>query len=107
MLLKVFGVLTPVILLAGTIGIYPTAVHGGLSQSSFYACLSSYAILTGALTMISTNAVNFADALPVFRMMKPVMDMAPEVGEQKEVVEKYSQYKEMLIILKIQRKQQL
>ena len=88
MLLKIFGVLTPVILLAGTIGIYPTAVHGGLSQSSFYAFLSSYAILTGALTMISTNAVNFADALPVFRMMKPVMDMAPEVGEQKEVVEK-------------------
>lgn len=88
LLLKVFGVLTPVILLAGTIGIYPTAVHGGLSQSSFYAFLASYAILTGALTMISTSAVNFADALPVFRMMKPVMDIAPEVSEQKEVVQR-------------------
>ena len=87
LLLKSFGVLTPVILLAGTIGIYPAAVHGGLSQSSFYAFLASYGILTGALTMISTSAVNFADALPVFRLMKPVMDMAPEVGEQKEVVQ--------------------
>ena len=88
LLLKVFGVLTPVILLAGTIGIYPAAVHESLSQSSFYAFLASYAILTGALTMISTSAVNFADALPVFRMMKPVMDIAPEVGEQKEVVQR-------------------
>lgn len=88
LLLKVFGVLTPVILLAGTIGIYPAAVHDGLSQSSFYAFLASYAILTGALTMISTSAVNFADALPVFRMMKPVMDIAPEVSEQKEVVQR-------------------
>ena len=86
-LLKVFGVLTPVILLAGTIGIYPAAVHGGISQSGFYAFLASYAILTGALTMISTSAVNFADVLPVFRLMKPVMDIVPETGEQKEAVQ--------------------
>ena len=86
--LKVFGMLTPVILLLGTIGIYPAAVHSGVSPSSFYAFLSSYAILTGALTMISASAVSFGDALPIFRMLKPVMDFVPEIGEQKEVVQK-------------------
>ena len=86
LLLKVFGVLTPVVLLLGTMGIYPVAVRTDVPASGFYAFLSSYAILTGALTMISASAVNFADALPVFRMLRPVMDFAPEIDGKKEVV---------------------
>ena len=86
LLLKVFGVLTPVVLLLGTMGIYPVAVRTDVPASCFYAFLSSYAILTGALTMISASAVNFADALPVFRMLRPVMDFAPEIDGKKEVV---------------------
>ena len=85
-LLKIFRVLTPVILLMGTIGIYPAAVNTGVSPSDFYAFLSSYAILTRALTMIGTSAVSFADALPIFRLLKPVMDFQPEIGEKKETV---------------------
>lgn len=85
-LLKIFGVLTPVILLAGTIMIYPMALRTNVSPSSFYAFLSSYAILTGAMTQISSSAVNFADALPVFSLLKPVMDLEPEIGEQKKIV---------------------
>ena len=88
LLLKVFSVLTPVILLAGTIGIYPVAVRDSVPPSSFYAFLSSYGILTGALTMISANAVGFADALPVFTLLKPIMDAAPEIGDEKEVVQR-------------------
>ena len=88
LLLKVFGVLTPAVLLLGTMGIYPIAVHTAIPPSGFYAFLSSYAILTGALTMISASAVNFADALPVFRMLKPVMDFAPEIDGKKEVVQR-------------------
>ena len=88
LLLKIFSVLTPVILLSGTIAIYPTAAYAELSQSSFYAFLSSYSILTGALTMISSNALSFADALPVFTLLKPVMDFQPEVGQKKEVVQR-------------------
>ena len=70
------------------IRIYPIAVHTAIPPSGFYAFLSSYAILTGALTMISASAVNFADALPVFRMLKPVMDFAPEIDGKKEVVQR-------------------
>ena len=85
-LLKIFGVLSPVILLAGTIVIYPAALRTDVPPSSFYAFLASYAILTGALTQISSSAVNFADALPVFSLLKPVMDLEPEIGEQKKIV---------------------
>ncbi|MBR3174901.1 MAG: ATP-binding cassette domain-containing protein [Oscillospiraceae bacterium] len=81
-------VLTPVIMLAGMILIYLTAVRANTPSADFYAFLSSYAILTGALTMISANAVSFANALPVFRALKPVMDFAPEIDEEKEVVER-------------------
>lgn len=88
LLLKVFGVLTPVLLHAGMIGIYPAAARTGISPSSFYAFLSSYAILTGALSIVSANAVSFADALPLLRELKPVMDLEPEVGGQKEVVQR-------------------
>lgn len=88
LLLKVFSVLTPVILLAGTIVIYPTAVRANTSSADFYAFLSSYAILTGAMTMISANAVSFANALPVFRVLKPVMDFTPEISGEKEVVDR-------------------
>ena len=88
LLLKVFGVLTPAVLLLGTMGIYPVAVRTAVPPSAFYAFLSSYAILTGALTMISASAVNFADALPIFRMLRPVMDFAPEIDGKKEVVQR-------------------
>ena len=87
-ILKVFGVLTPVVLLAGTICIYPMAVKTNIAQSDFYAFLSSYAILTGALTLIGSGAVGFADSLPVFSLLKPVMDFVPEIDDQKEVVQK-------------------
>ena len=88
LLLKVFGVLTPVLLLAGMIGMAPAAARAGLPPSGFCAFLASYAILTGALTTISANALGFADALTVFNVLKPVMDLEPETGGRKEVVQR-------------------
>ena len=86
-LLKIFSVLTPVILLAGTIAMYAVAASSSVSQSDFYAFLSSYSILTAALTMISYSATSFANSLPTFRVLKPVMDFEPENGGDKEVVQ--------------------
>ena len=84
--LKVFSVLTPVILLAGTIFMYLAAADAKVTQADFIAFFSSYGILTGALTTIGTNAVDFANALPVFQILKPVMDLEPENGAKKEIV---------------------
>ena len=88
LLLKVFSMLTPVIMLAGMILMYLTAFSAEVPPSSFIAFLSSYGLLTGALTMVSTNVTAFANALPVFRVLKPVMDLEPETGGDKEVVQR-------------------
>ena len=65
---------------------YFTAVKTGVSEADFYAFLSSYALLTGALTSIGSSLSKFAGSLPVFRNLKPLMDFDPEVNETKEVV---------------------
>ncbi len=88
LLLKIFGMLTPVIMLSGTIIMYLSAAHAKLQPSDFAAFLSSYGLLTGALTLVSTNASNFANALPIIRVLKPVMEFEPEIGKEKEVVQK-------------------
>lgn len=87
LLLKISGMLTPVIMLAGTMLLYLTAVTTHVSQADFYAFLSSYGILTSAMTMISSGSSRFAAALPVFRMLEPVMRCDPESDSEKEVVQ--------------------
>lgn len=86
LLLKVFTTLTPVILLAGTMGMYQSAFSDSVSRPAFSAFLASWGLLTGALTVIGSNAIPFADALPVFRVLRPVMDFEPEIEGQKETV---------------------
>ena len=86
LLLKVFTTLTPVILLTGTMMMYWTAFYTSVSQAAFSAFLASWGLLTGALTVIGANAISFADALPVFNVLRPVMDFEPEIEGQKETV---------------------
>ena len=86
LLLKVFTTLPPVILLTGTMAMYWTAFSDSVSQAAFSAFLASWGLLTGALTVIGANAISFADALPVFNVLRPVMDFEPEIEGQKETV---------------------
>ena len=86
LLLKVFTTLPPVILLTGTMAMYWTAFSDSVSQAAFSAFLASWGLLTGALTVIGANAISFADALPVFKVLRPVMDFEPEIEGQKETV---------------------
>ncbi len=86
LILKIHGALTHVILLLGTIIMFYAGASAAVPPSAFYAFLCSYEMLTGALIMISGNAAGFADALPVLRILKPLMDLEPETGEGKEVV---------------------
>ena len=88
LLLKIYQGLIPAILLAGTIIMYLTAARTGVSQADFYAFLSSYSILSGALTSVSASAGGFAGALSVLRTLGPIMELVPESGGEKEVVQK-------------------
>ena len=86
LLLKIFSVLTPVILQAGNILFYFLAASTQTNQADYFAFSSSFAIVTGALTVIAVNATGFANALPVFRNLKPVMEMVPEADGNKTLV---------------------
>ena len=88
LLLKIYQVLIPVILLAGTIVMYLTAAKTGVSPADFFAFTSSYGILTGALTVVSGSAGDFADALSSLSILAPVMDFVPESDEGRTVVQK-------------------
>ena len=86
LLLKIFNVLAPVIMLAGTILMYITAFYSYTSPEDFMAFSASYGLLTASFVQVSTSIINFSDAFPVFRILKPVMDLTPETDGEKEVV---------------------
>ena len=88
LLLKVYKTLVPVILLAGTVVLYLIAAKKGVSEADFFAFSSSYAILTGALTLAANNADDFADSLSTLRVLEPVMAFESETNAKKEVVQK-------------------
>ena len=88
LLLKVYAVLIPVILLAGTILMYQTAMRTGVSAADFFAFSSSYGILTAALAQVSSNIGSFADAIASIRILAPVMGFVPESDENRMPVQK-------------------
>ena len=87
LILKIYNVLIPAILLVGTIVMYSVAMEAEVSKADFFAFLSSYGILTAAMTTIGNSIGDFASALPVFRTLKPVMEFVPEISGEKQVVE--------------------
>ena len=86
LLLKVYGVLNSLVMTgAGVVMLY-VAHRTNLSTASYYSFTASFAIITGALGTISAGVVGFAGALPVFRILRPVMNMIPEIEGNKEIV---------------------
>lgn len=85
-ILKIYRILTGPIMLAGTIVMYFAAVRSGISEADFYAFMSSYGILTGALTAIAGSLGSFSGSMSVFRNLKPLMDFNPELNAGREVV---------------------
>ena len=68
------------------IPLYYIAVKANVNQADYFAFTSSFAIVTGALTIVSFNLTTFANSIPVFKMMQPVMDIVPEVSDNKTVI---------------------
>ena len=86
LLLKVFGALNAFVLTAATIAMLYLAYRTKLPTASYYSFTASFAIVTGALGTISAGITGVAGALPVFRILRPVMKMVPEVEGNKEIV---------------------
>ena len=86
LLLKVFGALNAFVLTAASIAMLYLAYRTKLPTASYYSFTASFAIVTGALGTISAGITGVAGALPVFRILRPVMKMVPEIEGGKEIV---------------------
>ncbi|MCR5626863.1 MAG: ATP-binding cassette domain-containing protein [Lachnospiraceae bacterium] len=88
--LKINPVIMTAITLGATIKLYVLSIHAGISVSEYYAFNTAYAMVSGAFTSLASIAITVANIRPVLEMAKPIMDTAPEITEDKEVVESIS-----------------
>ena len=93
--LKLNGVLTTAISLAGTIVLYYLAVRTGVSESQYYAFTASYGRVMGAFSALSGIAISVASIRPVLEMAEPILQAEPEVTEKKQVVDHVTGHIEM------------
>ena len=93
--LKLNGVITTAISLAGTILLYYLAVKTGVKESQYYAFTAAYGRLMGAFTALAGIAVSVAAIKPVLEMAEPLLKAEPEVTAGKQQVEKVSGHIEM------------
>ena len=86
MLLKVSGVISTAISLAGTMLLYFMAVESGVSVSEYYAFNSAYGMISGAFLSLAGIASSVAQIRPTLEMVKPILETAPEINENKTIV---------------------
>ena len=93
--LKLDGVITTAVSLAGTVVLYYLAVKTGVSESQYYAFTASYGRVMGAFSALSGIAVSLASIRPVLEMAEPILKAEPEVTAQKQPVDHVSGHIEM------------
>ena len=86
--LKVNGVLTMAISLAGMMFIYYEAVKSGISVAEYYAFNVAYGMVSGAFATLAGIALTASQIGPILEMTKPILETQPEVSEDKQVVER-------------------
>ena len=88
--LRLNGVVTTAISLAGTIALYFFAVESGVSMAEFNAFNASYGMISGAFLSLAGVATTIAGIKPVIDEIKPIMDAQPEISEGRRIVTKVS-----------------
>ncbi len=88
--LKVSGVLTTAVSLAGTILLYSLAVKTGVTASEYISFSAAYGAVMGAFSALSGIALSVANIRPILEMAEPILKTAPESSENKEMVTKLS-----------------
>lgn len=88
--IKLNGVISTAISLAGTIAMYCFAVSSGVSVADYYAFNAAYGMVSGAFMSLSGIALTAAQIKPVMEMVKPILAAVPEISEGKRVVTKLS-----------------
>ena len=88
--LKISGVLTTAVSLAGTMLLYYLAVKSNVSASEYIAFNSAYGMVMGAFTTLSGIALTVARIRPIMEMAEPILKTVPESSENKAMVTKLS-----------------
>ena len=88
--LRVSGVITTAVSLAGTILLYYLAVKTSVSASEYIAFNAAYGAVMGAFTALSAVALSVANIKPILDMAEPILKTEPETAENKEMVTRLS-----------------
>ncbi len=88
--LKLNGVFSTFISLAGTIVIYYFTIRTGVSLADYYAFNSAYGAVMGAFSSLVGMATTFARIKPVLDMVSPLLETVPESSENRKAVTRLS-----------------
>ena len=87
-LVKMNAPISQMITLGGAVVMYYLALAGGVSAADYMAFNSAYALVSGAFTGLVGAAAAVAGIRPSLNMAKPLFETAPEMREDKEVLER-------------------
>ena len=88
--IKMNGVISSAISIAGTIIIYNAAIMTHVNVAEYYAFNAAYGMVSGAFMSLFSLALTAANIKPIFDMAEPILKTEPEVSENKEVLNKIS-----------------
>ena len=92
---KLNGLITTAISLAGTIILYYLAIQTGVPDSQYYAFNAAYGRLSGAFSALTGIAISVASIKPVLEMAEPILATEPEVAAEKQAISHVSGHIEM------------
>ena len=84
--IKINSALRLAILSFGTFAIYFTAQSSDVAVNNYMAFMSSFALFSGAFIELCDSAVMAAALVPMFELVRPILEALPEVSEHKKVI---------------------
>ncbi|MBR5095239.1 MAG: NHLP bacteriocin export ABC transporter permease/ATPase subunit [Oscillospiraceae bacterium] len=88
--LKIGGVLSTAVALAGSLMMYFLAVKSGVTPSEYLAFNAAYGMVSGAFSALSGVALTVAQIRPILAMAEPILKTEPESSEMKTMVTRLS-----------------
>ncbi len=90
MFVKVFPAVMTAISLTGTIIIYYLAIQNEIGLGQYYAFNAAFAMVNGAFNTLIPMIAPASQIAPVFELIRPIIETAPEIAEDKPVIERLS-----------------
>lgn len=88
--LKAYPAVITAISLIGTMIIYYSAVIDQVDTGQYYAFNAAFAMVSGAFTALIPILEPASQIAPMLELIRPILETAPEVSEEKPVIERLS-----------------